>query len=241
MSPSGARGVTRSANGSASEKRPPPPQQQQQSTMMTDGPIDGGAGDNGGAVRERAFSPEQGRVKSPALSSASRATSPNGEVYTPPSVQQPNIASVVGSNGFAARARSPSPRQQPYTVPGTGPGRAVSPTPQGVHRPGSTGNVTADLIRELKAKETEMEGMKKREAWLKVVLTKASRAGFVYEDGDLNEAELLELSESVSAKESGPAGDRLKEMAVKFKQLKAIVQVRSPPRPLSDFLFKTEL
>ncbi|KAJ2989598.1 hypothetical protein NUW54_g8733 [Trametes sanguinea] len=49
---------------------------------------------------------------------------------------------------------------------------------------GSTGNVTADLIRDLKEKEAEVEALKKKEAWMKAALLKAERSGFIYAESE---------------------------------------------------------
>jgi hypothetical protein len=221
MSPQGTRASIKPANGlvqqpfpnHASEKRPP---------RSRDGhvPDDGTeAGGDAGGVRERAYTPDQPgnvRVKSP----ASRATSPNGEPYAPPGLQQPNIASIVAGSTNGSLARSPSPKLPPYQAP-----MSSSPTPPTISGsfspPGSIAIVTADLIRDLKAKEAEMEEMKKREAWMKLALTKATGAGFVYED---TEAEALGLGDIGEGKDDEK---RMREMAAKFKQFKAGIQVCS--------------
>lgn len=49
----------------------------------------------------------------------------------------------------------------------------------------SAGNVVADMLR---AKELELEAMKRRENWMKAALARASKAGFVWTDGDLQES-----------------------------------------------------
>lgn len=49
----------------------------------------------------------------------------------------------------------------------------------------SAGNVVADMLR---AKELELETMKRRENWMKAALARASKAGFVWADGDLQES-----------------------------------------------------
>jgi hypothetical protein len=80
---------------------------------------------------------------------------------------------------------------------------------------GSTGNITADLIRDLKVKETEMDAMRNREAWMKAALSKALRSGFVYEDRDASECDL------------GLSGDAQKvaDLVLNFKQFRAQIQV----------------
>jgi hypothetical protein len=75
---------------------------------------------------------------------------------------------------------------------------------------GSVGNVVADLLRDLKAKEVELESVKKQLAWMREGLGKASRAGYVFADGD--------------GIEEGGEGERT-ELVLRFKQFKAQIQV----------------
>ena len=207
------------------EKRPP----RSRDGHVPDDSMDGASEIE--SSRPQAMSPDQGRGKSPQFS-ASRAMSPNGDSYMPLPALQPTIASVVGTNGLAARTGSPAPvvdRSKPPPDAFYDPASGNSPIQpgSGYSRPGSAGagNVTADLIRDLKAKEAEVEMMKKREAWMKETLTKASRAGFVYEDADSTEAEALGLGEGVAGKEDAGSETRLRDMVVKFKQFRADVQV----------------
>jgi hypothetical protein len=72
------------------------------------------------------------------------------------------------------------------------------------------GNVAADLLRDLKAKEMELEDVKKQLAWMREGLGKASRAGYVFADGD--------------GIEEGGEGERT-ELALRFKQFRAQIQV----------------
>ncbi|KAG6870338.1 hypothetical protein C0993_004791, partial [Termitomyces sp. T159_Od127] len=62
------------------------------------------------------------------------------------------------------------------------------------HRPGSrtgaggsVGNVTAELSRDLRAKEVELEGVKKQVVWMREALGKATKAGFAYADLEVPE------------------------------------------------------
>ena len=176
--------------------------------------------------RKRTLSLDQTtRAKSPTQNVASRSISPN---HAEPH-GQPNFATVVGTNGLAARARSPSPvidRSKPppdaFYRPSPG-----SPTTNGFAnvRPGSSGNVTAELLRDLKCKEAEVEALKRREAWMKSALSKASRSGFVYGDDDLDvDAEEMEPSRIGDQDDSG-GERRIREMAMKFKQFRAKIEV----------------
>lgn len=161
----------------------------------------------------RAPSPEQSaRAKSPG---STRAISPQ---MAGDAAQQASIAARLQE-----RTRSPSPivdRSKP--PPDAFYNGVRSPTTNGfanvgsVHGGhGSTGNITADLIRDLKAKEAEMDAMKSREVWMKAALSKASRSGFVYEDRDSGDGDL------------GLSGDQRKvaELVLNFKQFKAQIQV----------------
>jgi hypothetical protein len=167
----------------------------------------------------RAPSPEQGpiRAKSPG---SIRATSPGSQNAS--EAQQASIAARL-------QARSPSPvvdRTKPPadafyagvrspTTNGFANARPGSAADQGaVVSGGSMGNITADLIRDLKAKETEMDVMRNREVWMKAALSQASRSGFVYEDREAGE-DHLSLS-----------GDypKVSELILNFKQFKAQIQ-----------------
>ena len=170
-------------------------------------------------TRERTVSPEQGRAKSPGqFSVASRAMSPNGEPYT--SGQQPNMVgmtmtAVNGSTGRSSpavdRERTKTPTDAFHNTSGSsavnGPVRPHSRTGNG-----SVGNVAADLLRDLKAKEVELEGAKKQLVWMKEGLGKASRAGYIFVDRD-------------GIKEEGEGQST--ELALRFKQFKAQIQVGS--------------
>lgn len=167
-------------------------------------------------ARERAMSPEQARAKSPVYS-ASRATSP----VSPSEGQEPLSMASVAMSRQAIAARSPSPNVDRSKPPPDGffHARTGSPLPNSngsVYKPGSTGNITADLIRDLKEREAEMEVMKKREAWMRAALSKASRSGFVYSE---SEEELLNRAE-----DDDIDGQKVTELVVHFKQLKAKLQ-----------------
>lgn len=84
---------------------------------------------------------------------------------------------------------------------------------------GSVGNVAGDLVRDLKAKDVELDSVKRQMAWMKETLGKAAKAGFVMsaegEGGGMNGLGALE--EEADAKQA--------EMALRFKQLRAQMQV----------------
>lgn len=180
-------------------------------------------------TRERTLSPEV-RARSP----TGRATSPNGEQYD---AQPPlNMASVaIARNGGTVRTPSPTvDRSKGTDTLFTKPGSPTVPNGFGHQKkPSSTGNLTADLIRDLKEKEIEMEVLKKREAWMKAALAKATRSGFVYAD---TEEELTSRVENDDID-----GRKVAELVVNFKQLKAQLQVGFSYDVMYDCAFNVNL
>ncbi|TFK30826.1 hypothetical protein FA15DRAFT_579721 [Coprinopsis marcescibilis] len=83
---------------------------------------------------------------------------------------------------------------------------------------GSVGNVAADLLRDLKAKDIEIEGMKRQMAWLKEALAKANKAGFIADETD--DSPDLARSSPLDEVNEGKYG----ELMLRFKQFKAQVQ-----------------
>lgn len=169
--------------------------------------------------RERAMTPDQtARAKSPAqFSVASRAVSPaNGFVDGQP-------PSLVGTmNGIPGRASPAIDRTRPpvdafYQEPQGSP--IASGFPGHGHGRNGSVTVTADLLKDLKTKEAQLESMKKQTGWMKAALAQASRTGFVYSERDTSEA----------GDETEGEGSN-NGMLLKFKQLKAQLQVRTIPR-----------
>ncbi|KAH9937238.1 uncharacterized protein B0H18DRAFT_1113097 [Fomitopsis serialis] len=169
-------------------------------------------------VRERARTPDQvqGRAKSPPLYTvASRGTSPVG----PGDGQEPisMATAMMSRNGITGRSPSPSVDRSRAPTDAFYAAKSGSPVPNGSpYGKPSTGNVTADLIRDLKQKEAEMEAIKRREAWMRAALSKAARSGFMY---DQSEGDVL-----ASADEDDIDGQKVAEMIVSFKQLHAKLQ-----------------
>lgn len=168
------------------------------------------------SARDRTVSPEVQRAKSP----GSRAVSPtNGVVdgYTP------NLASVMAQNGgrqSPAVDRSRPPTDGFYNA-GSG-----APVVNGHHHTHSSsrnismGNVTADLLRDLRVKDAEMEGLRRQMAWMKESLGKASRSGYIYVDRDGHEV-------NQGIEEGGDS--KYADLVLKFKQFKLHVQVSCLP------------
>ena len=177
---------------------------------------------------ERATSPEQ-RARSPTYvgtGGASRAVSP---------VQRPGFgdeqpvsmtsiamsASKDGGSGLAARSVSPPvDRTKPpvdafYTSGRNGSPRTVTPQPNGhIHDSPSPS-------------ASSVEDMKKREAWLKAALIKASRSGFVYADAqDPPEDLVLDFANADHGETK-----RVVEMIMNLKHMRAAIQVCFLPSP----------
>ncbi|KIY66021.1 hypothetical protein CYLTODRAFT_399414 [Cylindrobasidium torrendii FP15055 ss-10] len=162
----------------------------------------------------RAKSPEQpqqmARAKSP-TGPGSRAVSPTGAQG-----QAPNLVGV----SMALNGRS-SPVVDRSKVPPDGfYSPSASPTVNGYHahtasRGGSSvGNVTADLLREIKAKESDIESMRRQMLWMREALSKASRSGYVYTEKDGSSEHLAVENE----------GGTNAELLLRFKQFKAQMQ-----------------
>ncbi|CAL1695132.1 unnamed protein product [Somion occarium] len=161
---------------------------------------------------QRAISPDQARARSPNAFSSNRAASPNGENYAQSLGMAGAAMGINGVNGNVVRAASPSGGYYPHNP--------SSPLPNGyTHgKVGSTGNIAADLIRDLKEKEAEVETMKKKEAWMRAALAKATRSGFVYADSE---------DLGPNAEDDDIDGRKISEMVINLKHLKAKLQSRN--------------
>jgi len=84
----------------------------------------------------------------------------------------------------------------------------------------------ADLMRELKAKEGEVDAGKKREAALRLIIAKAARQGFALNDQiEANE----ELRGDDIMEEDRELVGKLTDALVRLKQEKASIQVSCSP------------
>ena len=176
------------------------------------------------SMRERTVSPDQQtRAKSPAQGSvASRGVSPSSNTGHAPNM----IGVSMGINGRSSpavtgRASPSTGRASPVIErpkPGGGGGEGMT---NGLVRPGSrTGNgsgenVAADLLRDLKAKDVELDSVKRQVVWMKEALAKATRAGYVHMDRE----------GSPDLADDGTQESRYTELALKFKQFRAQMQV----------------
>ncbi|RSH89351.1 Negative regulator of mitotic exit [Saitozyma podzolica] len=143
------------------------------------------------------------------------ASPPNGPA-SPPNVKNAFNASVLGTRSPSPRMRMAEGADRPAPPPDAFYyGR--SPTANGFGgRPGSISGA-ADLMRELRAKEAEVDAGKKREAAMRVILGRAVQQGFVAEDDeDLPSGEAAPADEEVIKK--------LTDALVRMKQEKAAIQ-----------------
>ena len=139
----------------------------------------GGEGSTNSVIRERssALSPDQARARSP----PSRTTSRTGPVSFESSVLK--TMQRQGSELFEReRANFSDPQNRASQPPNIS---SVNVLDHGHGTiPDPADNVTTDPTRDLDALQTELERLRRREAWMAAALAQASRAGFVYENGD---------------------------------------------------------
>ncbi|KAG8820102.1 Negative regulator of mitotic exit [Serendipita sp. 401] len=119
------------------------------------------------------------------------------------------------SIGRSNYTRSPSPPGAFIKQPPNGTGR-ISPA---VGRPGSTSNIAGDLVRDLRAKDAELETMRRRETWMRAALSKANKAGFSWNDIPVDDGDDIKGSEP----ETNEA-KKLLDLAFKLKQERASLQ-----------------
>lgn len=161
-------------------------------------------------IRERALSPDQVR----ALSPPARGGTPTGPV-TIESVVKP-VQNRRSESPLVERERAKSPdaqnygQQQPNLAPANG-----LPSVHGA-KTGSAGNVTTDLIRDVKARDAELERMRRREAWMKTALSQAMHAGFVYVNANLGDEDRGVTDEQ----------PKIAEAVITLKKLHGRIQVR---------------
>lgn len=174
----------------------------------------------------RAMSPIAGGPSSPTT-----VIHPTRMVSPPNGPASPVTLTKNGFNPSVVSARSPSPRMRNNDlVNGSGGGDRPAPPPDAFYygrsptlnghpaRPGSISG-SAELLKELKAKEAEADAAKKREMALRVILGRAVKQGYVLQDGE---------EEEEDGDEKPPSDDvvrRLTDALVKMKQEKAAIQV----------------
>lgn len=204
--------------------------------MRPDGAGEGGYESSGGererenVVRERMVSPDQGRAASPTVVRAVSPSGGQGQGQGQQGQGQPqNMASVIMSRS-ETRSASPLVRQQQQQqqqsdTASSSPNHSPVSANGFVNSHGGQGHghgKSQDVMRDLRAKEVEIEGMRKREEWMRAALAKAAKSGFVYVDGDGDEDEEQDGQEGGRGKRE----PRVAEVVVNLKQLRAKLQVR---------------
>ena len=211
--------------------RPPPVRPRREDDLDDD---DAGTSESFQRARSpstRAISPASvPQTQSIIMTAAAAVTGRQSPVVTalPPSVTA-NMAITGRGSPLTVTGRS-SPVVGPRMNGGDGQG--VSPVINGYARPSSrTGHhvhhqhngslsnnvaVTADVMRDYKAKEVELDSVKRQTAWMREALAKAVKAGFATPSG-----------EGVEGLGPGEEGQDAKqtELVLRFKQFKAQTQV----------------
>ena len=172
---------------------------------------DDAEGSTESAIRERALSPDQAR----ALSPYARGGTPTGPV---------SIESMV-KTGQPQRSESPlveRERAKSPDAPNFGQSQSNITSVNGftaAHgtKTGSTSDVSADLLRDLKTRDAELETLRRRQAWMKAALVQACHAGFVYVNASPGDDDRGVTDEQ----------PKIAEAVITLKQLHGSIQVRS--------------
>jgi hypothetical protein len=161
-------------------------------------------------IRERALSPDQVR----ALSPPARGGTPTGPVSIE-SVVEP-VQNARSESPLVERERTKSPETQNYGQ--QHPNLASANGLTSVHgaKTGSAGSVTTDLIRDAKARDAELDTLRRREAWMKAALSQAMHAGFVYVNASLGDEDRGVTDEQ----------PKIAEAVITLKKLHGRIQVR---------------
>lgn len=177
---------------------------------------DDAEGSTESVIRERTLSPDQTR----ALSPPARGGTPTGPV---------NIESMV-KTGQHQRSESPLVERERTKSPDTqsyGQQQSSLASVNGFHsthstKSGSTSDVSAELLRDLKTRDAELETLRRRQAWMKAALVQACHAGFIYVNASNGD-------EDRGITDGQP---KIAEAVMTLKQLHGSIQVRVPLLPL---------
>ena len=161
-------------------------------------------------IRERALSPDQVRALSPPV----RGGTPTGPISIE-SVVKP-VQNRRSESPLVERERTKSPDAQNYGQ--QQPNLASVNGLTSVHgaETGSAGSVTTDMIRDVKARDAELERLRRREAWMKAALSQAMHAGFVYVNANLGDEDRGVTDEQ----------PKIAEAVITLKKLHGRIQVR---------------
>ena len=212
---------------SAGGKRPPtrPPRDEQGAADL--GVVRGGLSD---AEDPRVIAGQQQQQQQrgivPLADVRSRSPTNNQGRVMSPQNGAPSIAHNVAAINSRV-ARSPSPPGDAFVYPSKGPngmqnvGVTGRISPMGHTRPGSQSNIAADLMRDLRSKDAELETLRRRETWMRAALSKASKAGFSWSDLPIDGGDGDDVRHETSSEDAR----RLVDLAFRLKQERATLQV----------------
>jgi len=161
------------------------------------------------AIRERALSPDQAR----ALSPPARGGTPTG----PTSIESVVKTRQRSESPLVERERVKSPDSPNYGQQQSNLTSVNGLSSNHSTKSGSTSDISTDIIRDLKARDAELETLRRRQAWMKAALVQACHAGFVY------------VNASPGDEDRGVTNEQPKiaEAVITLKQLHGSIQVRS--------------
>jgi hypothetical protein len=189
-------------------KKPPRPQRSQESGLghEEDTGTESDAPPRAPSVaRDRVDSAARERAMSPDQSMA-RAKSPSVRAMSPAPQNEAKLETIA-------------PQQQPLASIQA---RSASPSVG----PRSSPLANATIPEASRSRDADIDVMKKRETWMKAALAKARQAGFIYNDEDLADDNLPNSGRMT------PAGQRVPDALVTYKQLRAQLQVCSTLHPV---------
>lgn len=215
----GAAGAAAATNGSASGIQSPTPVTAAERALMGQGP-DGST--SGSPIHpSHTIHPNPRNSRSPPpqlrLDGNGRPALPADAFYFGGGGRSPT---GTGSRPTSINGRPGSLLGRPGSIVGNRPGSIVG---------------TADLLRELKARETEADNAKRREAALRVVLSRAIKEGFVVEDDSIDVPSPDMVSDDDQVRQ-------LVKALVQLKHEKSNLQndVAAQVRQMSDKMYETE-
>lgn len=195
-------------------------QQQQQQSIM--GGVNGATGRSSPAVGAASATGRSSPMTGRASPMTGRAS---------PSVDLRSNKPANPPEGYYAQQQIALQNQPPPSAGGAVNGYA-RPGSRGHGAAGSVGNVALDLVRDLKAKEIEMDSLKRQMTWMKEALGRATKAGFVVpsseRDGSGSPTGSIDSGFSSGILQGGGIDEqgesKYAELALRFKQFRAQMQ-----------------
>ena len=171
---------------------------------------DDAEGSTDSAIREHALSPDQTRALSPPAHA-------HGGTPTGPSIENVVKTGQRSESPLVERERTKSPESPNYGQQQSNLTSVNGLSSNHSTKSGSTSDISTDIIRDLKARDAELETLRRRQAWMKAALVQACHAGFVY------------VNASPGDEDRGVTNEQPKiaEAVITLKQLHGSIQVRS--------------